>query len=178
MTLEDATGIARVLGSPIDEVLFNAGVSTERVRGSKDDLKVSGWIDSESLVHGREGLKGPTTAPHPGFGGKDLLVLRFQTLGNNLGSGGGNNLEGFDGGLAYFNKSIEGPGAFIGRFSRIKIESGGSSRSSEGREGKEVVGVLKRGYRAGSFSATHINGRIMFEDLNVEGAAACLWLKL
>lgn len=162
LKLEEAPVLASILGATLEEVLVAAGVKL-KVVDPKNSIEVSGWIDGEFSIHW-EIPKGPKSAPLPSNMGKNVRVLRYQTLGSPA--------ESMDGGLVYYldsKQGTKGVGECIGRLSVIQIK---------GSKGTARLGVLKRGYGAGRHVILDMAGRVVEEDAQIESASPVVWMKL
>jgi transcriptional regulator with XRE-family HTH domain len=160
LQIKEAVQLANLFGVPLDDVLSNAGLKTE-TKESTELLPIEGWIDGEMRIHWGQ-PKGQKTAPIPSFGGKNIKVLRYQTIGSNI--------ESLDGGLVYYSESKGLHSDSIGRLCVVK--------RAEDRRGSSLLAVVKRGYSAGAFNLVDLAGRAVMEDAVLESASPVIWLKL
>lgn len=124
------------------------------------DLEITGWVDGMLIVHdGRP--KGPTAAPAivgPDASGP-VRVVRCQTQGSVF--------DGIDGALVYFKELGDVAAESVGRMCVAAIEGGDT-----------VLRVVKRGYSAGRFNLSMLNGVLAEEDARLRSASPVIWLKL
>lgn len=161
LRLEEAVVIAELFSVGLDEVLVAAGISMGSVKPTAKGLEVGGWVDGEGRLH-RGPVKGGRIAP-PLPQGEAISgrvgVARYQTIGTLI--------EALDGALVYYPVTDRLAVDALGRFCVVGLE-----------RGEMVVGTLKRGHVAGTFSVLDLGGRVIAEDVAVEWAAAVIWLKM
>jgi transcriptional regulator with XRE-family HTH domain len=169
LSIAEAAELARVLQEPLEDVLHNAGIKTASIAMARNTLIVAGAVDSASRVtFGASAVKGQRSVPYPSFLGRGAAALRFQT-----GAGGV-----MDGALVYFhetNGKVD-PEAW-GRLSVVELQ-GKRGKGSNGGKGEWYVGVLSRGYQAGTVNLTTIAGAPVVEGGTLVSAAAVVWIKL
>ncbi len=156
-TLEVATGLARLLSLPLEDVLKNARIATPDAMKSPS-VKIVGWVDGELTVH--DGApRGPAQAPCP-LPGQGTQALRCQTAGSRS--------DGIDGALLYFQPSPGFNPECLGRLCVVKVA----------RKSDQLLRVLKRGYDAGNYNLHALNGELLEEGATVVSAYPIIWMKL
>jgi transcriptional regulator with XRE-family HTH domain len=172
ITLNQATIISQVFHCPLDDVLVAAGIKPPTLP-TKETLEIKGWIGSDHKVHWGA-PKGPRTAPKPSFVGRNVGVVRYQTLGSGL--------ETMDGVFVYYQESSASglsPDC-IGRMCLVQglpksvAEAGGAV----GKDEYWYVATIKRGYSPGGYNLASIDGRMIAEDVAVERAWPVVWIKM
>lgn len=164
MQLDEATEFAKVVGVPLEEVLANAGINLKSVE-SASAVPVVGWVDASFSIH-MGAVKGPKTAPAPGFGGKDTGVVRFATAGTPL--------DALDGALAYYRTgagSKRGAGVDAGATGKLCVVQVAYS-------GEWRLRIVRRGYQAGRYNLALMDGRSAEEEVQLDVALPVLWLKM
>ncbi len=151
---DEAAQLAQILKLPMDDVLINMGIQPPE--SSSGSLAIKGWVDGELMVH-MEPPKGPRTAPKPAFG-RDVDVLRFQTVGSAL--------DGMDGALVYYQSQDDVNHDHLGKLCVVDIT-----------KKKRGLRVVKRGYQSGSYHLYSMSGEMMEEDVSLEAISPVVWLK-
>jgi len=160
ITYENAVVIARALGVPVEE--FMASVkNTGEGPGDDRGLEISGWIDGALMVH-KGAPRGPRKAPDPQKGSsarEQIEVLRCQTMGSQF--------DGIDGALVYYYPSKRVDPDSLQRMCIVEFDNG-----------MRAMRTVKRGYSAGRFNLSLINGVISEEDAKIVTSSPVMWMKM
>lgn len=152
MKLTEAAEISRLLGVPLDEVLFRAGV--EKNSGGRT-LAISGWMDMQGEVHFDNELG---EIPHPGGeipGG--VTVVQCRTAGSVI--------DYMDGWVFFIGSTAEPPSmAHLSRLCIVRMTGG-----------VIYLAQLRRGYRPGRWN---LSGPVaQFTDVTLDWSAPVLSIK-
>lgn len=166
LQVEEAVEIARLFSVPLEDVLNNAGIPTSGLI-QKDSLPISGSVEGRSLVHFGP-VSGSKKAPPPNWSsGKNLGVLRYQTVGTPL--------ESLNGGLIYFRQSETISPDDVGRLAIIS-----ERQTSKDHAPEAFLGVMKRSTsgKYGQFDIYSAGGELIKEACSVESASPVLLIKI
>jgi len=159
LRLGEASTLARLLGVPLEELMTHMGLQAPQIQG-KDTVTVRGWVDGDFIVHW-DTPKGAKVVPRPANNAPNgIQVVRFQTIGSKR--------ESIHGALAYFMKPKSVDTSAVGRLNVIKPKGIDSW----------YFGVLQRGYSAGAYSVSRLDGEVLVDDCMLEANAPVLWLKM
>jgi hypothetical protein len=158
MTIDEAIAIATIIGRPHEEVLMHAGVRHLPSAG-KNMVRVVGWVDGQGLVH-LGAVKGMKLVVAPPGLPEDAIALRYQTSISAA--------ETMDGWIVYTTAGHAVNGGAIGRLSIAQVAN----------KGPLVVGMVSRGYSAGTYNVLPwVPGGLVLEDVILESASPVLWVK-
>jgi len=121
------------------------------------EIEITGWVDGKLVVHDGK-PKGPGMAP-PLPDGTAVKVVRCQTQGSVF--------DGLDGALVYYTPTEGVDASAVGHMCVVKV-----------RGGESLLRVVKRGYTAGRFNLSLLNGVTSEEDAHLSGASPVIWLKM
>lgn len=160
----DAKVIARMLKMPLETFLAKLRSETSPAMPEglaraveRGEIEITGWVDGDLTVHGMSGLKGPGSAPSLPEGSA-VRVVRCQTQGSIF--------DGLDGALVYYTPTEGVAAEAVGHMCIVDLGD------------KSVLRVVKRGYSAGRFNLSLLNGITSEEDAHIVGASPVVWLKM
>lgn len=149
MQISEAVRISQILGIQLSDVMVAAGI--EEAKRSRARCPVVGFIDDDGFIHGTDGSE-RTLAPE-GLP-EDVEALQVRAAGTRRAYA--------DGFVLFCEPYRDEPvTAYLGRYSRVKLA-----------DGRETVGVLRRGYQVGTY---HLSGpELEMEDIKVDQASLIL----
>jgi hypothetical protein len=151
ITNDEANTIAELLNLPVTEVLRNAGVEVqEDVR----KIAITGYVDGDAHVHllpkgSQDYINGPADVP------RDAQCLQVRHLGAQ-----------FDGWNLFVASEQLPPLSVVDRAALICLH-----------DGRLITGVIRRGYKAGTFNISSLPYWRAMENQLINWASPILWLK-
>jgi len=151
MTNEEAHRISGVIGSPITEVLRQAGIEVN------DDIrraKVVGYADESGVVtlfprKTHDKVVGPADCPEGTF----AIQIRSPSMPQ-------------DGWLLFVSPAEQSAAENLDKLCTVALETG-----------EQVVSVLRRGYRSGTHNLLNYPSMTIRQDCKVVWASPVLWIK-
>lgn len=155
LQLDEAAALANLLGVPLDDVLFHAGIDPEA--GAKSSTPIVGVVDQDGEITMKR-PEGPRRVPAPQGLPGDAVALRYEGEGA---------MDGWV--LFYVPKDAVEPDA-IGRLCVIQLAPCG--------KGARYVRVLKRGYSRGCWTLVGMRpGEGAIENVELASAVPVVWIK-
>lgn len=156
LQLDEAAALAQLLGVPLDDVLYHAGIdpTAGATRGS---VPLMGWIDNEGEVHMRR-PEGPRRAQAPAGMPENTVAVRFQTD------------DPSDGAVAYYVPKEGVDTDAVGRLCVVQLAPAG--------KGPRYLRVVKRGYQRGTWTLVRQDGSKPLENVELASASPVLWVRL
>lgn len=151
MTLAEANQIAGLLGVSVTEVIRQAGIA---VADDVQGIRLIGMVDAASEVRKLKDsqvkmVAAPPDVPHDGF----ALQIRAASAMQ-------------DGWLVLCGAAVEHPALMLERACVITLESG-----------KQVAGVLRRGYEPDAYNIVPLLAGPTTEDQAVGAVSPILWIR-
>lgn len=158
LQLDEAAALAQLLGVPLDDVLYHAGIDPT-AGAAKGSVPIMGWIDNEGEVHMRR-PDGPRRVQAPQGTPENTVALRYQTE------------DATDGAIAFYVPKEEGVDRdCVGRLCVVQIAPAG--------KGPRYLRVVKPGYRRGTWTLTRVrdSGKPV-ESVELASASPVLWVRM
>lgn len=149
MSMPEAASLSTLLGIPLEDVIFNAGLPRPRDEGST--IPVTMVVDGVGRVKPREGANPRVPAP-PGMPAMSA-ALRCEDPTSS-----------FDGWVFFVAPRSDVPADAIGRLCLVRTA-----------EGNEWVRFVRRGYSAGLFTLASLTGETV-PDMRLSSASPVVWI--
>lgn len=153
--LEDAEDFVRLTGTPLPDVLANAGLAAETLHGV-DTIRVRGWIDGERRLHLTTPKRGPQAVLAPPGLHNEALAYVYRTDGTTLAP--------LDGAVVFSAPLGPIDPTMVGRWCILRTSK------------EQRIGVLKPGARRGAwaYAASEHDPAI---EATIDAAASIEWMQ-